>query len=197
MCGEAVTDPLGPGANRRARCAPSGFFFEISVSAVFVNFYLAASLKFLKYRSFACSSCWDRASRAVFASGGALRAHRSHFARCRMLLPKFNRSAESFLQDFLGFFLVPFTATFYARARPSPSTQLALPCQGLGTGQTPRCPSVACLAQQASRAGHDHGQHHTGPPFRLSNRDELSAGLPRGHHRGPQPKPTRSIIPGI
>jgi hypothetical protein len=36
-------------------------------------------------------------------------------------------------------------------SRASPSTQTALPCQGLGTGQTPRCPSVACACwpQQA------------------------------------------------
>jgi hypothetical protein len=51
-------------------------------------------------------------------------------------------------------------------SRASASTQLALPCQGLGTGRTPRCRSVACWPAGLPR----------GPPSR--------APAPRGRSGG-------------
>jgi hypothetical protein len=51
------------------------------------------------------------------------------------------------------FFALPFTAAFYARAR---AHKLRYRARALHTGQTPRCPSVACwpAGRQASRTGH-------------------------------------------
>jgi hypothetical protein len=80
MCGEAVTDPLGPGAKRRARSAPLRNFSG-DCSAVLLD-SSSLELVFVLLGSCIASSFrfWGRASRAPVALW-------ARFARCRMLLP--------------------------------------------------------------------------------------------------------------